>query len=32
VAYTGTASMFAAAGFTEIERRRDDRVVYRLVL
>jgi GNAT superfamily N-acetyltransferase len=32
MAYTGTASMFAAAGFTEIERRRDDRVVYRLVL
>jgi GNAT superfamily N-acetyltransferase len=32
VAYTGTASMFAAAGFTEIDRRRDDRVVYRLEL
>jgi GNAT superfamily N-acetyltransferase len=32
VAYTGTASMFAAAGFTEIDRRRDDRVVYRLGL
>jgi GNAT superfamily N-acetyltransferase len=32
MAYTGTASMFAAAGFTEVERRRDDRVVYRLVL
>jgi GNAT superfamily N-acetyltransferase len=32
VAYTGTASMFEAAGFTEIERRRDDRVVYRLLL
>ena len=32
VAYTGTASMFAAAGFVPIERRRDDRVVYRLVL
>jgi GNAT superfamily N-acetyltransferase len=32
VAYTGTASMFARAGFTEIDRRRDDRVVYRLDL
>ena len=32
VAYTGTASMFARAGFTPIARRRDDRVVYRLVL
>jgi len=32
VAYTGTASMFAAAGFVPVERRRDDRVVYRLVL
>ena len=32
MAYTGTATMFAAAGFTEVERRRDDRVVYRLVL
>ena len=32
VAYTGTASMFLRAGFTEVDRRRDDRVVYRLVL
>ena len=32
MAYTGTASMFARAGFTEVERRRNDRVVYRLVL
>ena len=32
VAYTGTASMFLQAGFTEVDRRRDDRVVYRLVL
>jgi GNAT superfamily N-acetyltransferase len=32
MAYTGTASMFVRAGFTEIERRRDDRVVYRLLL
>jgi GNAT superfamily N-acetyltransferase len=31
VAYTGTASMFARAGFTEIARRRD-RPVYRLTL
>lgn len=31
-AYTGTASMFERAGFTEIERRRDDRVVFRLSL
>jgi GNAT superfamily N-acetyltransferase len=29
VAYTGTASMFERAGFTEIDRRRDGRVVYR---
>jgi hypothetical protein len=32
VAYTGTASMFLRAGFTEVDRRRDERVVYRLVL
>lgn len=32
VAYTGTATMFAAAGFTPVDHRRDDRVVYRLVL
>jgi predicted GNAT family acetyltransferase len=32
VAYTGTASMFTRAGFTEIDRRRADRVVYRLLL
>ncbi|HEV7653929.1 MAG TPA: GNAT family N-acetyltransferase [Mycobacteriales bacterium] len=31
-AYTGTASMFEAAGFSEIERRRDDRVVFRMDL
>jgi GNAT superfamily N-acetyltransferase len=31
-AYTGTASMFARAGFTAIDRRRNDRVVYRLDL
>ena len=32
VAYTGTATMFLRAGFTEVDRRRDDRVVCRLVL
>jgi len=31
-AYTGTASMFERAGFSEIDRRRADRVVYRLEL
>ena len=31
-AYTGTASMFERAGFGEIERRRTDRVLYRLLL
>jgi GNAT superfamily N-acetyltransferase len=32
MAYTGMASMFERAGFAEIDRRRDDRVVYRLIL
>jgi GNAT superfamily N-acetyltransferase len=32
MAYTGMATMFERAGFQEIEVRRDERVLYRLVL